>query len=94
MLHWHGAVRSSFDRLVNRLGLTNFRFHDLRHTLASELAMKGVDIKTISELLGHSSTRMSERNTHLSPNHKRVAVEMLISPRIPPECEYSVNMGG
>lgn len=91
MLYRHGAIRSSFDRLVNKLGLTDFRFHDLRHTFASELAMKGADIKTIADILGHSSTRMTERYMHLSPNHKRVAVELLVKKA--PGCEYSVNVG-
>ncbi len=68
---------------MDDLGLTGFRFHDLRHRFASELAMKGVDIKTIAELLGHGSTRMSERYMHLSPSRKRIAVEMLISPKSP-----------
>lgn len=93
ILNRHGAIRSSFDRLVNKLGLTNFRFHDLRHTFASELAMKGVDIKTIAELLGHGSVRMSERYMHLSPSHKRVAVEMLAPLKTALEREYSVNAG-
>jgi integrase len=92
MLHRHGAVRSSFERIVNKLGLTDFRFHDLRHTFASDLAMKGADIKTISELLGHGSTRMSERYMHLSPNHKRVAVEMLAPLKNPSKWEYSENV--
>ena len=39
--------------------------------------MKGVDLKTVSELLGHSTTTMTERYSHLSPAHKRAAVELL-----------------
>lgn len=91
ILDRHGALRSSFDRLVRVLQLANFRFHDLRHTFASDLAMKSVDIKTISELLGHSSTRMSERYMHLSPSHKREAVERLTQKTVA-ECEDSVNV--
>lgn len=87
-LKYNGAVRKTFDKLVRDLGLTDFRFHDLRHTFASELAMKSVDIKTISELLGHSSTRMAERYMHLSPSHKRGAVELLATSKSP----QSVNM--
>lgn len=88
----HGGIRSSFERLVKKLGITNFRFHDLRHTFASDLAVKGVDIVTISQLLGHSSTRMSERYMHVSPNHRRVAVELLNPPKMGGKCEYSVNV--
>jgi integrase len=93
MLDRHGAVRSSFDKLVRDLALTDFRFHDLRHTFASELAMKGVDLLTIAQLLGHSSTRMTERYAHLSPNHKRVAVEMLAAQNSP-RSENTVRISG
>ena len=40
---------------------------------------KGVDLKTISELLGHSTTTMTERYSHLSPKHKTLAVNLLSS---------------
>ena len=53
------------------------RFHDLRHTYASHLVMNGTDLPTIKELLGHKSLAMVERYSHLSPEHKRKAVETL-----------------
>ncbi|MEQ9567457.1 MAG: tyrosine-type recombinase/integrase, partial [Pseudomonadales bacterium] len=46
------------------------RFHDLRHTHGSTLAMKGVPMAVISAQLGHSDTRMTERHyAHLSPSY-------------------------
>ena len=72
-----GLYRNFFEKAVKDAGITDFCFHDLRHTFASDLVMKGVDIKTVSELLGHSTMRMTERYSHLSPAHKLVAVEML-----------------
>jgi integrase len=57
------------------LGVT---FHTLRHTFASWLVMAGVDLKTVATLLGHSTTHQVERTYgHLSPDHKRRAVEQL-----------------
>jgi len=50
-------------------------FHTLRHTFASWLALQGVPILTIKELLGHKSLAMTERYAHLSPDHRRDAVE-------------------
>lgn len=73
----NGHLRSEFDNAVAASGLRDFHFHDLRHTFASELVMKGVDIKTIAELLGHSTTRMTERYSHLSPSHKALAINLL-----------------
>lgn len=51
----HGWIRFAFEDAVSRAGVRDFKFHDLRHSFASELVMKGADIKTVSELLGHSS---------------------------------------
>ena len=54
----------------------NFTFHDLRHTFASELIMKGVDIKTVQEYLGHCSVAVTERYLHVAPNQKRVSIQL------------------
>ena len=60
-----------------RAGLPDFRFHDLRHTCASYLAMCGRPLKEIQEVLGHKSFAMTLRYAHLSPMHMRTAVESL-----------------
>lgn len=61
-----------------------FRFHDLRHTFASRLAMEGIELMTIRELLGHKSMAMTLRYAHLSPGHRRVAIERLVSRQAAP----------
>lgn len=68
-----------FKRIVRQLGIDDFRFHDLRHTFASWLVMKGVNLKTVQELLGHKDQRMTLRYSHLSPEVKKLAVDILDS---------------
>jgi integrase len=60
-------VTVAFARAVNRIGIQDFRFHDLRHTAASWLAMSGSDIHSVATLLGHKDLRMASRYRHLSP---------------------------
>ena len=73
-----GQIRTGFEADVERAGLADFRFHDLRHTAASHLAMRGRPLKEIQEILGHKSFSMTLRYAHLSPRHLRTAVESLV----------------
>lgn len=51
----HATIEHRFTRIINSIGLEGHRFHDLRHTFATEALRAGVDAKSISETLGHSS---------------------------------------
>lgn len=57
----------AFKRACDSVGISDFRFHDLRHTAASWLRMSGADIHTVAQLLGHKDLRMAARYQHLSP---------------------------
>ena len=72
-------VRRSFRSALKRAGIKDFHFHDLRHTFASHLIMKGADITTVKELLGHNTLTMTMRYAHLAPSHKVKAVALLES---------------
>ncbi len=54
-------VKHSFTSACKKAGLEDFRFHDLRHTFASYLVMKGVGLKAMQELLGHADLKMTMR---------------------------------
>lgn len=71
------SIRTGFENATKRAGINDFTFHDLRHTFASHLVMSGVDLLTVKELLGHKSINMTLRYSHLSPDHKRNAVDQL-----------------
>lgn len=57
-----------------------WRYHDLRHHAASRLAMAGVDLFSVSRVLGHRDTRMTARYAHLSPEHMRGTMAALDAP--------------
>ncbi len=69
--------RSAFETAREKAKLDDVRFHDLRHTFASHLAMKGVQLLTIAQLLGHKDIKMTQRYSHLTSQHKADAVQLL-----------------
>ena len=66
-----------FRSACGRAGIEPCGLHTLRHTFASRLIMAGIDLRTVQELLGHKDIKMTLRYAHLSPNHKRAAMETL-----------------
>ncbi|WP_286902876.1 site-specific integrase [Pseudomonas sp. UBA2628] len=70
-------VKKSWMGVLELAKIQGFRWHDLRHTFASNLAMKGVPINTLRELLGHSDLTMTLQYAHLAPSIKADAVELL-----------------
>ncbi len=62
-------VEGSFDDLLMRAGIRDFRFHDLRHTFASWYMMNGGDLYELKKILGHSNIKMTERYAKLGRAH-------------------------
>lgn len=76
-LKLNGDIKNSFHYALKCADIHNFKFHDLRHTFASDLVMKGVDIYTVSKLLGHATIDMTERYAHLAPSALKNAIDKL-----------------
>jgi integrase len=70
-------IKKAFNSAVREAGITDFKFHDLRHTAGTRLADAGADAFTIAEVLGHGSLQMTKRYTHATDERKRRAVESL-----------------
>lgn len=62
-------IRLAWGRVMNEAGIKDFRFHDLRHSAASYLAMSGASLAEIAEVLGHKTLQMVKRYSHLSDQH-------------------------
>jgi integrase len=71
------SIKTAFNNARERAGIEDYRFHDSRHEFASALAMRGVDLNTIRELLGHKTMQMVMRYSHLTDRHKAAAVALL-----------------
>lgn len=67
----------TFKKALEKAGIENFRFHDLRHTFASRLRMAGVDLHAVKELMGHKTIAMTLRYSHLSPTYLREETERI-----------------
>jgi len=70
-------LRKHWNRAVREAGIEDFRFHDLRHTAASYLAMNGATLAEIADVLGHRTLQMVKRYAHLSDQHTASVVERM-----------------
>ncbi len=70
-------IKPAYNNAVTTAKLDDVNFHTLRHTFASWAVMRGVTLKELQELLGHSTLAMTMRYAHLAPEHLRTAVARL-----------------
>jgi site-specific recombinase XerD len=71
-------LKAGFALACRKAGITDVSWHTLRHTFASRLLDRGVDIVTVQQLLGHSTVTVTMRYTHTNLDSKRAAVARLV----------------
>jgi integrase len=69
--------RSPWLAALKKSNIKDFRFHDLRHSAASYLAMNGASLAEIAEVLGHKTLSMVKRYAHLSEAHTAKVVQRM-----------------
>ena len=68
---------TAWQTALKNAKLPDVHFHDLRHTAASWLVMKGADLIAMKEILGHHDLKTTQRYAHLSPGYLRTALRKL-----------------
>ena len=70
-------IRTAWENALIKAEIDNFRFHDLRHSAASYLAMNGATLAEIAEVLGHKTLQMVKRYAHMTEKHTSSVVEKM-----------------
>lgn len=69
------GIKTGFRRAREAANMPQVHFHDLRHSCASILIASGCDLFTVSKILGHSTTKTTERYAHMEIERQRAAME-------------------
>ncbi len=77
-VYGQAIANQALDRALKRAGLRRIRFHDLRHTFASQLVLRGCSLKVVQQLMGHHSVTMTERYAHVGDDQLVEAVQALV----------------
>lgn len=64
------SFKTAWKASLKTAGITNFHFHDLRHTFCSNLLLSGASLKDVKEMIGHSDISITDRYSHLTNTHK------------------------
>ncbi len=81
-----GDMKKSWKTALKAAGINRpFRFHDLRHSCASQLVMSGASLMAVKEILGHESLKTTMRYAHLSPDY--IAQEVKVLDRVLPKVQ-------
>ncbi len=70
-------MKKASNRVREKAGLADARFHDLRHAFASRLVQAGVPLYEVMRLTGHKSLEMVRRSSHPAPEYAERAIQAL-----------------
>jgi integrase len=77
-LNGPASISHAWNMAVKRASIENFKFHDLRHTAASYLAMNGASLVEIAEILGHMTLAMVKRYAHFCESHSKNVLQTIV----------------
>lgn len=72
-------IKKSWHKVLDSAGIENLRFHDLRHTVATRMVERGVDLLVVKDILGHTMIETTMRYAHPVPASRQAAIEVLNS---------------
>ena len=71
------SIKKSWKSAVKVAGIENFKFHDLRHTFATRLIEKNIDIVVAKELMGHADISTTMIYVHSDADRKKNAINVI-----------------
>lgn len=77
------TIKSAWRKALAAAGISDFRFHDLRHCAASALALDGASLPQIGAVLGHKTAQMTQRYAHLTEQHQEALVRAMAARVLP-----------
>ncbi len=72
-------IKKSWHKVIDEAKIKNFRFHDLRHTVATRMVEKGIDLLVVMDILGHTKIETTMRYAHPVTERKQAAINILNS---------------
>ena len=75
----YNDIKKAWASALKKANIENFRFHDLRHTVATRLAESNIDLVVVKEILGHADIQTTMRYAHAVPRRKLEAISVLDS---------------
>jgi site-specific recombinase XerD len=74
----YSHIYRRFHKAQDKAGITNkIRFHDLRHSFASNYMMNGGNVFDLQKILGHTDIKMTMRYAHFTPEHLQGSVKFM-----------------